>query len=50
MLLKVLAVPRPLLEEQENMVDVLVAVPELKIHHFRLHSVYSIKDHPVDEA
>ena len=27
MLLKVLAVPRPLLEEQENMVDVLVAVP-----------------------
>ena len=27
MLLEVLAVPRPLLEEQENMVDVLVAVP-----------------------
>ena len=29
MLLQVLIVPRPLLEEQEDVVDVLVAVPEL---------------------
>ena len=43
MLLQVLAVPRPMLEEQEDVVDVLVAVPELRRK--SLESYQSIQDH-----
>ena len=43
MLLEVLTVPRPLLEEQEDVVDVLVAVPELRRE--SLESYQSIQDH-----